>query len=241
MSLPLIAIPLDYLDKEIEPQASWYSHYPWYATRHRYHDSLVNVGAIACFIGYEHSFIPEYINKFDGLIVAGGHFDHDPEFYGQHNIHPTIKRKSKRSLFEKQLLEAFLPTKKPVLGICGGHQLINILYGGTLYQDVPSQYKSDIKHTQTVPPTEVAHSVEIVSGTKLHDWYQQNQAGVNSSHHQAIDQLGKGLVANAISEDGLIEGIEDPNHPFCIGVQWHPEYLLGPLDRILMQKFIAAC
>jgi len=115
------------------------------------------------------------------------------------------------------------------------------LYGGTLYQDVPSQHKSDIKHTQTVPPTEAAHSVEIILGTKLHGWYQQDTAGVNSSHHQAIDQLGKGLVANAVSEDDLIEGIEDPNHPFCVGVQWHPEYLLGPLDRLLLQQFVAAC
>jgi len=241
MTLPLIAIPLDYLDTELEPNAVWYSQYPWYAIRHRYHDSLAKLGAMACFIGYEHRFISEYVNKFDALIIAGGHFDHDPELYGQTEIHPTIKRKSIRSQFEKELLKAFLPTQKPVLGICGGHQLINILHGGTLYQDIASQYKTDIKHTQTVPPTEVAHNVEIIQGTKLHEWYNQTHTQINSSHHQAIDQVGKGLVVNAVSEDDIIEGIEDPNHPFCVGVQWHPEYLLGPLDRIILEKFIASC
>lgn len=241
MTLPLIVIPLDYLDTNDEPQAAWYSNYPWYATRHRYHDSFVKMGAIPCFIGYEHQLIPEYINRCDGLVIAGGHFDHDPELYGHHEFHPTLKRRSLRSQFEKSLLEAYLPTKKPVLGICGGHQLINILYGGTLYQDLGTQYKSDIKHTETVPPTQPAHEVEVVKGTKLYEWYQKGEAQINSSHHQGIDQLGHGLVANAITSDGLIEGIEDPNHPFCLGVQWHPEYLLGKLDYIILEKFVNAC
>jgi putative glutamine amidotransferase len=202
---------------------------------------LAKLGAIACFIGYEHSLIPDYISQFDGLIIAGGHFDHDPELYGQDEFHPTLKRRSVRSQFEKSLLEAFLPTQKPVLGICGGHQLINILYGGTLYQDLASQYDSSIKHTETVPPTEAAHGVEIVQGTNLYQWYGKSHAQINSSHHQGINQLGKGITANAITEDGLIEGIEDSNHHFCLGVQWHPEYLLGPLDQIILEKFIKAC
>lgn len=241
MTLPLIAIPLDYLDTKLEPEASWYSNYPWYATRHKYHDSLAKKGAIACFIGYEHSLIPNYIQQFDGVIIAGGHFDHDPELYGQYEIHPTIKRKSMRSQFEKELLEAFLPTKKPVLGICGGHQLINILHGGTLYQDIATEFKDEIKHTNTVPPTEAAHGVEIVRGTKLHEWFGCDKTQINSSHHQGIAQLGEGLVVNAVADDGVIEGIEDPNHHFCLGVQWHPEYLLGPIDHIILEKFVNAC
>lgn len=241
MTLPLIAIPLDYLDTKSEPAASWYSNYPWYAARYRYHDSFVQKGLVPCFIGHEHSLIPEYVNSFDGLVIAGGHFDHDPELYGQSEFHPTLKRRSPRSQFEKVLLEAYLPTRKPVLGICGGHQLINILYGGTLYQDLTSQYKSDIKHTETVPPTQAAHRVEVVKETQLYEWYQKNEAQINSSHHQGIDQLGSGLVANAIANDGLVEGIEDPNHPFCFGVQWHPEYLLGPLDHLILEKFANVC
>jgi putative glutamine amidotransferase len=241
MKRPLIAVPMDYLEIEHEPEAAWYSKYPWYGVKHRYHDALVKTGAIPCFIGYDHSLIPEYVNRFDGLVITGGYFDHDPEMYGAQEIHPTTKRRSSRSQFEKALLEAFLPTQKPVLGICGGHQLINIIYGGTLYQDLPSHPASVIKHTQTNPPTEAAHSIEIVEGTKLHQWYQKSQAQINSSHHQGIHHLGAGLVANALSADGLVEGLEDPTHPFCIGVQWHPEYFVDPLDQLIFEKFVSSC
>ena len=110
-----------------------------------------------------------------------------------------------------------------------------------MYQDLASQYSADIKHTNTVPPTEAAHGVEIVQGTKLHEWFGCDKTQINSSHHQGIHQLGKGLTVNAIAEDGVIEGIEDSSHPFCLGVQWHPEYLLGPLDKIILEKFVNAC
>lgn len=241
MKRPLIAVPLDYLEIEHEPEAAWYSNYPWYAVKHRYHDALVKAGAIPCFIGYEHSLIPELANRFDGLLITGGYFDHDPQMYGELEIHPTTKRRSSRSQFERAMVEAFLPTKKPILGICGGHQLLNIVFGGTLYQDIPSQITSEIKHTQTNPPTEVAHKIEIVPGTKLYQWIQKTQAQVNSSHHQGIRHLGKGLVASAIAEDGMIEGLEYPNHPYCIGVQWHPEFLLNQLDHLIFEKFVTAC
>ncbi len=241
MKHPLIAVPMDYLDINNEPEAEWYSKYPWYAMKHRYHDALVASGGIPCFIGYEDSLIPEYVKRFDGLLITGGHFDHDPESYNSLEIHPTIKRRSRRSQFEKALLEAFLPTQKPVLGICGGHQLINIVYGGTLYQDIPSQLESNIKHTLTNPPTEAAHTVKILKNTKLYSWCQNDLAQINSSHHQGIERLGNCLIANAISEDNLIEGIEDPNYPFCIGVQWHPEYFFDAIDKTIIEKFVSAC
>lgn len=241
MTRPLIGIPLDYVDPKDEPEAAWYSHYPWYALRYRYHDALVKLGAIPFFIGHSHDLIPDYLTKFDGLIIGGGHFDHDPELYTNDPIHPTLKRKSSRCRFEKALLEAFIQTNKPVLGICGGHQLINILHGGSLYQDVPSDVESNIKHTKTNPPTEFAHTVEVQKNTKLFEWFKETKAQINSSHHQAINKVGEGLVVNAIAEDGIIEGIEDPNHPFCFGVQWHPEHLLGPLDELIIEKFVSAC
>ena len=238
---PLIAIPLDYMDGKAEPDALWYSKYPWYATRYRYNDSLVQYGAMPCFIGYNYDLIPEYVERFDGLIIAGGFFDHDPEFYNQ-SPHPTIKRNSSRSHFEKSLLEAYLLTKKPVLGICGGHQLINIIYGGTIIQDIASMHSTTIKHSENVAPTEAAHQLKVMAGTKLSSFYNANNtAGINSSHHQAIDKVGSGLVVSGIAEDGIIEAIEDPNHPFCIGVQWHPEYLVNELDGLILENFVKAC
>ena len=241
MKSPLIAIPMDYLDVNHDPEAAWYSKYPWYAVKHRYHDAIAASGAIPCFIGYEHSLIPNYVKQFDGLLITGGHFDHDPNMYNAPEIHETTKIRIKRSQFEKALLEAFMTTHKPVLGICGGHQLLNIIHGGTLYQHIPSQLTSDIKHTLTNPPTEAAHSIEIVPNTKLHQWSKQLQARVNSSHHQGIQKLGSGLVTNAMSKDGLIEGIEHPNHPFCFGTQWHPEYFVDPIDRLIIEKFVSSC
>ena len=161
--------------------------------------------------------------------------------YDEHEIHPTTKCRSARSQFEYAITKEFLNTKKPILGICGGHQLINIIYGGTLYQDIPSQMESKIQHTQITPPTEASHIIEIIPGTKLHQWHIKNHEYTNSSHHQGIKQIGSGLVANAIAEDGMIEGIEDPQHPYCIGVQWHPEFLINQLDHIIFEKFISAC
>lgn len=238
---PLIAIPLDYLDGAQEPDALWYSKYPWYAARHRYNDSLVKFGGSPCFIGYNHELIPEYVERFDGLIIAGGHFDHEPEFYNQ-AAHTTVKRNSKRSIFEKALLEAFLPTNKPVLGICGGHQLINIIYGGSIIQDIASMHTTTIKHSQTVAPTEAAHQIAIEPNTMLSNFYQESTtAGINSSHHQAINKVGSGLIVSARSEDGIIEAIENPNHPFCLGVQWHPEYLVHELDGLIFKNFVKAC
>lgn len=237
---PIIAIPMDYLDSNTEEEASWYSKYPWYAIRHKYNDSLVKFGALPCFIGYNHELIPEYIERFDGLLIGGGHFDHEPEFYNQ-TPHETIKRNYARSNFEKSILEAFLKTKKPVLGICGGHQLINIIYGGTLHQDIASMYSTNIKHCKTNPPTEPAHKVKIVKESKLYNWYKAETGLVNSSHHQNINLLGKGLVASSFAEDGLIESIEDPNHPFCVGVQWHPEYLVTDLDETIIKSFVKSC
>lgn len=240
MKRPLIAVPMDYLDIDEEPEAKWYSKYPWYGVKHRYHDALTTSGAIPCFIGYDHGLIPEYARQFDGLVITGGFFDHDPAMYNA-IVHPTTKLRIKRSHFEMELLKAFLPTQKPILGICAGHQLINIAYGGTIIQDIPSQFTSDIKHTLAPPPTEPAHTVEIIQNTKLSKWYTKNSAQVNSSHHQGIEHLGKNLIANAISTDNLIEGIEDPKHPFCIGVQWHPEYFVDELDKVIFKQFVHSC
>ena len=136
-------------------------------------------------------------------------------------------------------------SKKPVLGICRGIQLLNVGLGGTLYQDIPSQVTREfpIAHKQPFHYVSFSHRVAITPGTRLHTICQADSIGVNSSHHQAIKALANGLVATGKTSDGLIEAVEMPDYPFFVGVQWHPEYL-WPEDAAaerLFTFFVTAC
>ena len=122
--------------------------------------------------------------------------------------------------------EIILTDNKPLLGICGGEQLINVLYKGTLIQHIPDEIENPLEHEQNNPRNEAGHNVTIKKNTKLHNIISKNNIMVNSAHHQAVKNPGQGLVINAFSEDGVIEGIEDPTMNFCIGVQWHPEFFI---------------
>ena len=130
---------------------------------------------------------------------------------------------------------------KPLLGICGGEQLINVLYKGTLIQHIPDEIENSLEHEQINPRNEAGHSITIKKNTKLHSIISQNNIMVNSAHHQAVKKPGKGLLINAFSEDGVIEGIEDPSMNFCIGVQWHPEFFIQNSDKLLLKAFINSC
>ena len=134
-----------------------------------------------------------------------------------------------------------LNQNKPVLGICGGEQLINVLYKGSLIQHIPDEIKNPIEHEQKNPRHEPGHSVRIKDNTKLHSIISTSNIMVNSAHHQAIKTPGNGLIVNALSADGIIEGIEDPTKNFCIGVQWHPEFFIQGADIKLLKAFINAC
>ena len=127
--------------------------------------------------------------------------------------------------------------EKPVLGICGGQQLLNVVLGGTLIQHIPDSIDSIINHEQENPRNEPSHIVKITQNTKLHDITKVDQMFVNSAHHQSVDVLGKDLIINSIANDGVIEGIENPNHKFCMGVQWHPEFLIDRKDIEIFKAF----
>jgi len=156
-------------------------------------------------------------------------------------VHKTVKLKENRTNFELLAAEIMLKQNKPVLGICGGEQLINVLYKGSLIQHIPDEIKNPIEHEQKNPRNEAGHSVTIQENTKLHSIITKQNIMVNSAHHQAIKVPGKGLIVNAISNDGVIEGIEDPTKTFCIGVQWHPEFFIQDSDNKLLNAFINAC
>ena len=235
MKKPLIALTLDY------ETTQGYSKYPWYAIRENYFTSIEESGGIGVGIPHNMKDIISLLYKIDGLVITGGNFDIDPNKFGETIVHQTVQLKENRTNFELLAAEIMLNQNKPVLGICGGEQLINVLYKGSLIQHIPDEIKNPIEHEQKNPRHEPGHSVRIQDNTKLHSIISTNDIMVNSAHHQAIKNPGNGLIVNALSEDGIIEGIEDPTKNFCIGVQWHPEFFIQGADIKLLKAFINAC
>ena len=235
MKKPLIALTLDY------ETSKGYSKYPWYAIRENYFTSIEESGGIGVGIPHNTKDIVSLLHKIDGLVITGGNFDIDPNIFGESSVHKTVKLKENRTNFELLAAEIMLKQNKPVLGICGGEQLINVLYKGSLIQHIPDEIKNSIEHEQKNPRNEAGHSVTIQENTKLYSIISKQNIMVNSAHHQAIKVPGKGLIVNALSNDGVIEGIEDPTKTFCIGVQWHPEFFIQGSDNKLLKAFINAC
>lgn len=159
----------------------------------------------------------------DGILFTGGH-DVNPKFYNQKNEKCGLLCDT-RDEMEKYLFTKAIENDKPVLGICRGIQLFNALLGGTLYQDLPTEHPSKTKHSMTKPYNRGVHTVDILKDTPLFKIIGVDKLSVNSYHHQAIKDLALNVVANAISEDGLVEAITLPNKKFVMAVQWHPEFL----------------
>lgn len=155
--------------------------------------------------------IDDIVSICDGLLVPGSVTDIDPEHYGQEAVHSNL---SSFDVFEmdRACIDGFRKAGKKILGICAGIQSINVYFGGTLHQNIPGHSLTPDKR----------HSVKVERNSKLYEMYGRDTLMVNSLHHQAIDTLGKGLIAGAVSEDGIIEEVEAEN---IMGVQWHPEMM----------------
>jgi len=166
-----------------------------------------------------------FLALLDGLVVTGGAFDVPPELYGEARRDGCGPLKEERTRFEKDLLEAALAVALPVLGICGGMQLMNVVRGGTLYQDLEAD--AGLGGHQQRQAREVAtHAVHVAAGTLLARLLRAGpELRVNSAHHQAVRDPGTGVLVAASAPDGVVEAIELPDQPFALGVQWHPEAL----------------
>ena len=171
----------------------------------------------------------------DGLLMPGG-VDIEPARYGQKTDEKCGKIDLARDAMEWWILEAFLPTGKPVLGICRGIQTLNVFLGGTLHQHIDghSDFKSRSKGF---------HKVNIIPGSRLREIVNAETLTVNSLHHQVVDSLGKGLEVCAVSEDGFVEAVVHRSHPFCLGVQWHPEHMsrTNKRQQKIFDTFVNAC
>ena len=234
MSRPTIGLTLD-----AEPPGG-YSKSPWYALRQNYCEVVARAGGLPVLLPHEPEQAEAYLDRLDGLLVTGGAFDVDPALFGAKARHPTVKTKDRRTAFELAIVTGALQRDMPVLGICGGQQLLNVVLGGTLIQHIPDEVQASLVHEQPNPRTEAGHVVRVARGTLLHRITGADQLAVNSAHHQAAKDIGQGVVVNATAEDGVIEGIEHPGYRFCLGVQWHPEYLISPGDGRILEAFVAA-
>ncbi|MNP07400.1 putative glutamine amidotransferase [compost metagenome] len=183
-------------------------------------------------------------NTFDGFLFTGGH-DINPQLYGEKKEEYCGEPCSERDEMERLLFQLVKELDKPAFGICRGLQLFNVLLGGTLYQDIPTQRISERKviHKQEPPYTQPIHTVYIEKGNPLYEIIQTEVCQVNSCHHQGIKKLSEHLLPVAIAEDGLVEAVMMPEQKFMLAVQWHPEfsYERDDFNFKLFTEFVQAC
>ena len=182
---------------------------------------------------------------FDGVLFAGGE-DIDPAFYGERRKYESVKVNRTRDEFEQGLLHSALDLRLPILGICRGVQLINVDFGGTLYQDLAEDFVPEFEHQQLEAGrqrSDLTHTVTVTEPESLLHQAVQGSCRVNSLHHQAIKHLGRGLKVSAHSEDGLVEAVETANdYPFLLAVQWHPEELTENEEQLrIFKDFVSKC
>lgn len=206
-----------------------------------YTDCLLRAGAVPFLFPLtdNDAKIAQLLALCDGILLTGGHDIH-PSYYGEQKQVFCNEPVPLRDTLEMILVPMAIQSEKPLLAICRGIQVLNVACGGTLYQDIGAQGVTDKPHRQ--PNTPEAHTVTCLEGTLAANVFGTAPIAVNTLHHQAIKDVGKGLRVAAYSEDGLIEAIDMPTHPFVLGVQWHPEMLAAQSDRQmeLFRRFVAA-
>ena len=235
---PVIGVTLD-SEPPATPGSPGYSVYPWYALRENYMDSLADAGGVPVALAHHASLADEILARIDALVVTGGAFDVDPALYDGGARHCSVVLKAGRTEAELALLRGALARDMPVLGICGGQQLLAVALGGALIQHVPDEVEAALAHEQPNPRHEAGHAVRIEPGTQLARIVGRETMQVNSSHHQAVRDPGAARV-NARAADGVIEGIEDAQRRFCLGLQWHPEFLIDPGDALVFRALVDA-
>lgn len=217
-----------------------------YYTMKRNMDAIQNAGGIPFLLPYTFgdSDTLEIVNRIDGLYATGG-YDIDPILFGEEPIPGLGTIIPERDQAELLLIKKVLETKKPILGVCRGSQIMNIAAGGDMYQDIYSQVDRELlQHRQEAPYDYGSHFVDVTDGSLLQRLTGENRFRINSFHHQSNRNPGAGFRISGTSSDGIVEAIEGIDHPFALGLQWHPEAMVrkkdGPSLKIY-QGFIEAC
>jgi len=178
-----------------------------------------------------------------GLLVTGG-ADFDPRAYGRQPHAKLGSISPRRDHLDRVAIEyALARPELPVLGICRGIQSLNVVAGGTLVQDVPSQVEGALKHSQTAPGWYPTHDLSVAGDSRLRAIFGAERIGVNSFHHQAVEEPAPWFRAVAWTDDGVIEAIEREGEGFCLGLQCHPELMAGRDERFaaIFAEFVGAC
>lgn len=189
--------------------------------------------------------IKQIVEKIDGLYLTGGD-DIDPKYFNE-DPHPNIGAfNPKRDALEMKITKLMLTKNKPILGVCKGTQMLNLAAGGDMYQDIYAQIDTDlIQHRQKAPRYVATHDVKLIKDSLIYQILGKENIRVNSLHHQANRQVGKGFIVSGKAADGVIEAIESLKHRFVLGLQWHPEMLaIGGNDAFslkIYEAFIVAC
>ena len=191
--------------------------------------------------------VRDFANALDGLLLQGGN-DISPQTYGEIPLNPAWAGDPIRDHYEIALFEEFVRQGKPVFGVCRGCQLINVALGGTLYQDIETQLPGKQSHRDEKQYDKIVHGTRILENTWLATMYPKaTVVRTNSIHHQAVKDVGSGLVVEAVSDpDEIIEAVRWEGDSFVLGVQWHPEFM-DPRDpdlldgKPMLDAFLLAC
>ena len=219
---PQIGLLMDY-----DAEGS-FSRRPYYALRTIYFDAIWRAGGMPVAVPYIDEAIETYARSCAGFVFPGGFYPFPAKVYGRQAktdelVHP-------RHAFEVRLMKEILRQDVPVLGICAGMQVIAVVGGATLYNNISKETGTQTDHLNGQPAEKTAHGITLPEGTLLRQILQTDTMQVNTAHNESIKTVPDGLLVNAVADDGIIEGVEMPSRTFCLGVQWHPEFFAMPGD-----------
>lgn len=216
--------PFVALTTTLDPQGGGYQQ-PQVTVYANYIRALARAGLNAVLVtpAHEPAAVDRLVATCNGLVLTGGE-DVDPRRYGEEAMPELGEVNPRRDAMEYKALDAALERDLPVFGICRGMQLLNVYFGGTLYQDLATQRGRDLKHYQDAPWGQHQHAVQCEPGSRLQQILGECvPLQINSFHHQAVKDLAPNMACTALADDGLVEGIEATDHDWIVGVQWHPE------------------
>jgi putative glutamine amidotransferase len=230
MARPLIGITLDRNEGFGPAQESIYE------LRENYCSVIWDAGGLPICLPCQENSACHFLEHVDGVVVSGGMFDIDPQIYGE-RPRSDLVLKPQRTEFELALTRAALERDMPVLGICGGLQIMGVAGGGKLFHDIRETVPDACEHMHDLVPDQGVHEVRLTPGTRLASMFPKGKLQVNSVHHQVLAEGTDDIIVSARAADGVIEAIEFPNKRFAIGVQWHPEYLVAA-ERAIFEELI---